>query len=228
MAAAVVVILVWRLAVRRWCRAAFQASVQLLAVVVEAEVDESAEVERGDAGGEPLLVAFDAAVADAAVAVGDEPGDGSFDHGSLLAVVGSAKSPSRQARRASTSSASWAWIVECPAVVVRSCSVPRSGQPRQWRSKLALPLAVMVHGVAGGAGRGAGAVVDDEVVAVEPAGDRRVAAGSALITASCSRAAQLDADLAGAVGGVGEDLQARLLAGRAARRRWDRRRRWPG
>ena len=35
-----------------------------------------------------MAVAFDAAVADSAVAVGDEPGDGSFDHGPVLPVVG--------------------------------------------------------------------------------------------------------------------------------------------
>ena len=52
----------------------------VLPVVAEAEVDESAEVDGGDAGGESVLVAFDAAVADAPVAFGDEPGDGPFDH----------------------------------------------------------------------------------------------------------------------------------------------------
>ena len=45
---------------------------------VEAEVDEPAEVDRSDAGGEAVLVAFDAVVADAPVAVGDEPGDGAL------------------------------------------------------------------------------------------------------------------------------------------------------
>ena len=50
-------------------------------------MDESAEVDRGDSERETELVAFDAAVADAAVTVGDEPGDGSFDHRSPLAVV---------------------------------------------------------------------------------------------------------------------------------------------
>ncbi len=59
----------------------------LAAVVVEAEVDEAAEVDGGNAGGEAVLVAFDASVADAPVAFGDEPGDGSFDHGPVLAVV---------------------------------------------------------------------------------------------------------------------------------------------
>ena len=45
------------------------------------------EVDGGDAGGEAVLVAFDAPVVDPPVAFGDEPGDGSFDHGSELSVV---------------------------------------------------------------------------------------------------------------------------------------------
>jgi hypothetical protein len=52
--------------------------------VVEAEVQESSEVDRGSAGGECLAIAFDASVADSAVAAGDQPGDGSFDHRSVL------------------------------------------------------------------------------------------------------------------------------------------------
>ena len=48
---------------------------------------------------------FETAVADPAVAVGDEPGDGAFDHGPVLAVVG-VNSPSFHAWRAATSSSS--------------------------------------------------------------------------------------------------------------------------
>jgi hypothetical protein len=55
--------------------------------VVEAEVEESPEVDGGDAGGQADAVAFDASVADSPVVVGDEPGDGAFDHGPVLAVV---------------------------------------------------------------------------------------------------------------------------------------------
>ena len=50
-------------------------------VVVEAEVDESTQVDGGDPDVETGLVAGEAVVADSAVAVGDEPGDGAFDHG---------------------------------------------------------------------------------------------------------------------------------------------------
>ena len=59
----------------------------VLACVMEAEVEESSEVDRGGSDVKGLPVAFDTAVADSAVAVGDEPGDGSFDHGSVLPVV---------------------------------------------------------------------------------------------------------------------------------------------
>ena len=46
------------------------------AVVVDAEVDETAQVDGGGSVGETELVGGDASVADSSVAVGDEPGDG--------------------------------------------------------------------------------------------------------------------------------------------------------
>jgi hypothetical protein len=55
--------------------------------VGESEVDEAAEVEGGGAVVEPGVVLGDAAVGDAAVAPGDEPGDGAFDRGSPAAVL---------------------------------------------------------------------------------------------------------------------------------------------
>ena len=57
------------------------------AVVVGAEFGEALEVDGGGSVGEADPVGGDASVADAAVAVGDEPGDGSFDEGAVLAVV---------------------------------------------------------------------------------------------------------------------------------------------
>ena len=54
---------------------------------MEAEVEESSKVDGGGSGGQGEAVAVDAAVADASVPVGDEPGEGAFDHGSVLAVV---------------------------------------------------------------------------------------------------------------------------------------------
>src|SRR4051812_50061918 len=56
--------------------------------VGESEVDQSAEVERGGSGVEPGVVLDGAAVAQAPVAVVDEPGDGAFDRGPPAAVAG--------------------------------------------------------------------------------------------------------------------------------------------
>ena len=53
----------------------------------EAEVAEPSRVQGGGSDREAELVAFDAAVADAAVAVAGEPGDGSFDQWSVGSVV---------------------------------------------------------------------------------------------------------------------------------------------
>ena len=56
-------------------------------VMVEAEVEESAQVDRCGAVSETDAVAFDAAEPDATVVVRDEPCDGAFDHGPVLSVV---------------------------------------------------------------------------------------------------------------------------------------------
>jgi|TARA_R110002110_G_scaffold332288_1_gene543344 hypothetical protein len=53
--------------------------------VFEAEVDQPFQVDHRSSGGEGEFVAFDAGVAAASVAVGDEPCNDSFDHGSVLA-----------------------------------------------------------------------------------------------------------------------------------------------
>ena len=63
-------------------------SAQLPALVpVESEVDEASQVEGGRPCRQSDLVAFHAAVADAAMSFGDEPGNRPFDHWSVLAVV---------------------------------------------------------------------------------------------------------------------------------------------
>src|SRR6185295_4665502 len=54
----------------------------------ESEVDQAAEVEGGGSGVEPGVVLDGAAVAQAPVAVVDEPGDGAFDRWPPAAVVG--------------------------------------------------------------------------------------------------------------------------------------------
>ncbi len=55
--------------------------------MVESEVEEASQVDGRGSDGEGLAVAFNASVADSAVAVGDEPRNGSFDHRSVLPVV---------------------------------------------------------------------------------------------------------------------------------------------
>jgi hypothetical protein len=55
--------------------------------VGESEVDQAAEVEGGGAVVEPVVVGGGAAVGQAAVAAGDEPGYGAFDHGPPAPVV---------------------------------------------------------------------------------------------------------------------------------------------
>ena len=74
-----------------------------------------------------------------------------------------------------------------------------------------IPLGRDDHRLTSGAGGGASGVVDDEVVAVEAAGDRRSQRHrlDGLVVAGL---AQGGPDLARAVGGVGQDLSARFLA----------------
>ena len=60
----------------------------VLSVVSEAEVDEPSEVESGGAEVETEPVGLDTDEADTAMVVGDEPGDGPFDHWPVAAVAG--------------------------------------------------------------------------------------------------------------------------------------------
>ena len=55
--------------------------------MLESEVDQSSEVDGGDAQRKTQLVPLDAAEADPSVPVGHEPGDRPFDHRSPLSVV---------------------------------------------------------------------------------------------------------------------------------------------
>ena len=55
--------------------------------MVESEVDKAFEVDDGSSGGERDLVALDAAVSAASVAVGDEPGNGALHERPVLAVM---------------------------------------------------------------------------------------------------------------------------------------------
>ena len=54
--------------------------------MVQAEVDEPAQVDGGGSQAQPEAVAFHAAVADSAVSVGHDPGERAFHHGAVVAV----------------------------------------------------------------------------------------------------------------------------------------------
>lgn len=76
---------------RRWLIQALQRMLlgdnPIRAGVVETQGDQSAQVERGRSVMQPVVVPGYAAVAQSAVAA-SKPGDGAFDHGPMLAVVG--------------------------------------------------------------------------------------------------------------------------------------------
>ena len=58
--------------------------------MIKTEVDEALKVHGRGPDRECGAVGFDTSVADSSMAMGDDPGDGSFDHGTVLAVVGGA------------------------------------------------------------------------------------------------------------------------------------------
>ncbi len=55
--------------------------------MVEAQVDESSQVDRGDSLCELCPVRLAASASDSAVSVCDHPCNGAFDHGPVLAIV---------------------------------------------------------------------------------------------------------------------------------------------
>src|SRR6266542_1943656 len=55
-------------------------------LVVQAQGDQPSKVDRGDPERQPQLVAKDAAVANPAVAIGDEPGDRALDHRAVSSI----------------------------------------------------------------------------------------------------------------------------------------------
>lgn len=177
--------------------------------MVEAEVDEPAEVERGEPGGEPLLVAVHAAVADLAVPAGDEPGDGAFDHGPVLSVV---VEHDRVAPRGAG--------VDQLVVVFADVDLASGlgvGASAAERAVGAAPVEVRVaarcdrDGVPGRAGDSAGMVIDPEVVAGEATLDGGLE-GHRLDHRLVASLADLGSCVARAVGGVGVDLEAGFLA----------------
>src|SRR5690606_25268723 len=100
--------------------------------------------------------------------------------------------------------------VEGPAGLGGGAALPVRASPAAG-SEAGAALGGDRDSVAAGAGGGAGLVVDDEVVAVEPARDRG-AQGDGFDGGPVAGPADRDADLPGPVGGVGEHLQAGFLA----------------
>jgi Thermolysin metallopeptidase, catalytic domain len=103
----------------------------------EPEVDQPAEVERCHPGVQPEVVGGHASVAQLAAAAfgADQPGDGAFDHGPVLAVVGAqvVTLGPVAARLARSASCSCRCRVRPRVEVVHRW---RSGQPRQAMPKL--------------------------------------------------------------------------------------------
>lgn len=177
--------------------------------MAETEVDQAAQVDGGDAVGETELVAFDAAVAHPTVTVGDEPRDRAFDHGPVLPVVVDEITLAPRPPRFHEFGVVGTHLQGAPGLVAGASLAVRTAPAD--RAESDGPGRGDGPGVARGAGGRAGPVVDREVVAVEPAGDCP-AQWDCFDGGVVAAPTELDADLAGAVGGVGKDLQTPFLA----------------
>src|ERR1700757_4184507 len=136
------------------------------AVVGEAQLDEPAQVEGGGSVMEPVIIFADAAVTQFSVAA-SQPGDGAFDHGSVLAVFGL---PVRVA--GGVAGGALPGIVGTDpqgfALAVTSAAFPQWA-PRACHAEDGISGAGDRSGQSVGAGRGVVVVVDGEVVDGEPA-----------------------------------------------------------
>ena len=173
----------------------------------ESEVDQAAEVEGGGPVVEPGVVFDDTAVGDAAVAVGDEPGDGPLDRGTPPAVF---VLPGRVGGGAAGGGQQGVLRVDvegAPGLGGGAALAQRAAAAARLELGLAAAVglgAAQGDGVPGRAGGRASLVIDGEVVDGEAAGDdlpqrrrfdhRRVAVGLEPL-----------AQVAGAVGGIAED-----------------------
>src|SRR5580765_4185505 len=131
----------------------------------ESEVEEASQVDGGGTHGQAEPVAFDAAVADSAVTVSDEPGEGAFDEWPPLPVVIHA-GPGPPLG----SGGSEEFVVAADAEHSTVAGGGAAGAQRTGRAtgrELGVALVVDVDGDVVGTGDGAGPVVDAEVVAVE-------------------------------------------------------------
>src|SRR6266487_1214759 len=173
----------------------------------EPEVDQSAEVEGGGPVVEPGVVLGDAAVGDAAVAAGDEPGDGPLDWGTPSAVFGL---PGRVGGGAAGGGQEGVLGVDAedsPGLGGGAALAQRAAAAQDLELGQAGAVGVGAaqgDGVPGRAGDRAGPAVDGEVVNGEAAGDglpqrgrfdhQRVAVCREVFT-----------QLAGAISGAAED-----------------------
>ena len=178
--------------------------------VVEAEVDEPAEVDGGHPHRKPELVPGHSAVADPSPAVGHEPGDRSLHHGSVPTVrdgelLGLARVVSR---RPSGRGAGWTlslrprWSMPC---IGRGADSPGTGGRRS-------RCPVRVIGTMWPCGQVTVPAVVSMVKSsmVNPPGTAE-RSGMGLMVAWWRASRERGPGLARAVGGVGQDLEARGL-----------------
>jgi hypothetical protein len=158
--------------------------------VGEAEVEQSAQVDDGGADAEAEPVAFDTAVADAAVSVSDEPGDGALDEWPPLPVVIDAD-PAAPVGTGGGEQLVVCADVEHTAGVVGGATRPHRAPGTAWPESGG-PFGSDGHGDLVGTGDGAGGVVDAIVVTPElVVAEIGVAAvGHGLITAVWPRSAR--------------------------------------
>lgn len=171
----------------------------------EAEVDEPVEVDGGGAVGEPDAVAFDAAVAELAVGSADEPRDAAFDHRAVLPVgviedVGARERAGRGEERV-------VGVQHDHAAVLGGRAFEAQRAVGAVATEAGVAARGEMHSDTGGAGDGAGGLVDVEVVE-----------GEALVDRGTQRrrlderwhllVVEVVTELAGPVGGIAEDLGA--------------------
>ena len=140
------------------------------AVVAESQGDQAAQVQRCGAVVQPVIVAADTTVADLAVAAA-EPGDGAFDHRSILTVL---VEPLRVSRFSASRSLKLIMKAEPDAATVAAggaLGAQCAATARHPENSVAGRGDRAGH--VGRAGDSLGAAINDEIVDGETTGDRR-------------------------------------------------------
>ncbi len=136
--------------------------------MAEPEVDQTAQVEHGDAKYQPLAVLFCPPVTQATVAPGHEPGNGALGHRAVLSVNSrDSRVPPR--RPGGDELGVVGPDAKGPGPGLGSARPQRAGGAV--RGEAGRPPARQVSPVPGRAGDGAGPMVDNEVVPAQPTGD---------------------------------------------------------